>query len=497
MSAYADLTTRFARLARLDDALGILQWDVDTMMPNGASESRGETLATLKVLRHELLTDPRIGDLLGAADGDGDVKGDAWRAANVRLMRRAYVHATAVPGDLVEALSRAISKSEMTWRAAKPKNDWASLVPALSENLRLSREVAQAKAQKLGLGVYDTLVDSYEPGLPSARIDAVFDPLAKTLPGLIDEVLAAQAKKPPILPVRGPFPVEKQRALGLRVMKALGFDFARGRLDVSLHPFCGGGDDDVRITTRYDEHDFLRALFGVCHETGHALYEQGRPRAWRDQPVGLAGGMAMHESQSLLVEMQASRSREMLQFLAPLIREELSGTGPAFSDENLFRTITLVERSLIRVDADEVTYPAHVILRYRLERALVDGSLALVDVPGAWNEAMRTLLGVVPTTDTEGCMQDIHWPAGLWGYFPTYTLGAMAAAQLFDAAKRALPELLAGLSQGELAPLVGWLRTNVHEKGQSMSTEEILVAATGRGLDPKVFESHLRTRYLG
>ena len=252
-------------------------------------------------------------------------------------------------------------------------------------------------------------------------------------------------------------------------MERLGFDFHHGRLDVSLHPFCGGTPDDVRITTRYDEADFRSALMGVMHETGHALYERGLPAAWRGLPVGDARGMMLHESQSLLIEMQVCRSRAFLAFAAPLLREAFGGDGPAWRADNLYRYYTRVEPGFIRVEADEVTYPAHVILRYDLERAMIAGDLDPADLPGAWNDGMRKLLGITPPNDRLGCLQDIHWYDGAWGYFPTYTLGAMAAAQIFQAAVAAEPAIPDGIARGEFAPLVGWLRANVHGKGSLLS----------------------------
>ncbi len=492
--SYARLEQRFARIANLDNALGILQWDQDTMMPEGASSARGDSLAMLKVMRHELLIDPALADLLPAAEQE--VAADAWRAANVREMHRQYVHATAVPADLVEAVSKAVSESEMAWRKARRDDDFAALLPYLGEVLRLQRAVGEAKAAALGTSTYDALLDSYEPDGRSARIDVVFADLAEFLPSFTAAVLEAQERRPAVLPLVGPFAPEAQRALGVKMMKALGFDFERGRLDVSLHPFCGGSDDDVRITTRYDEADFARSLMGVLHETGHALYEQGRPAAWKKQPVGQSRGMALHESQSLLIEMQACRSPQFITYAAPLMREAFGGTGPAWDAENLARLYKRVQRSLIRVDADEVTYPAHVILRYRLERAMIDGDLLLSDLPGAFRDGMKQLIGIEPPTDALGCMQDIHWPAGLWGYFPTYTLGAMTAAQLFDTAKQQLPGLLEHIAVGDFAPLVGWLRANVHGKGSLLSTDDLLLEVTGKPLDAEVFKRHLRGRYL-
>ena len=497
MSAYQSLEDRFKRIRDLENALGILEWDHETMMPESAGPGRAEAMAALEVVRHEQLSDPRVADWLDEAEAAAESFGlGLWQQANLREMRRRWVHDTAVPADLVAANTRAVSKCELTWRAARPNDDFATLLPSLTEVLRLQQEIAAAKAERLGLAPYDALLDSYEPGGRSARIDALFDDLASFLPAFTDAVLEKQAKGPDIVPIPGPFPVGAQRSLGTQLMGNAGFDFSRGRLDVSAHPFCGGADDDVRLTTRYDEADFSSCTMAILHETGHALYEQGRPRDWLAQPVGDARGMALHESQSLIIEMQAGRSPQFMRFLAPLIREAFGGEGAAWDVENLRRAYLRVERGLIRVDADEVTYPGHVILRYRLERAMLGGDLALADLPAAWNDGMAALIGVRPPTDREGCLQDVHWPGGAWGYFPTYTLGAMAAAQLFEAACRAEPNLLPALGQGDFTPLVGWLRRHVHERASLLSTDALMTEATGRPLDAAVFKAHLARRYL-
>ena len=493
MTSYQAIEKRFRRLGALQEASGVLQWDSAALMPERGAGARAEQLATMKVVCHEILTDPANGDLLAGAAAQNDL--DDWQRANLREMRRAWLHATAVPGNLVDAASRAGSACEQLWRQARPASDFAMVLPALQRVLELTREIAAAKAARLGKAPYEALVDQYEPGASTAEIDRLFGDLAEFLPGLIAQVLDRQAAAPSPLEPQGPFPIERQRQAGVRLMKRLGFDFDHGRLDVSLHPFCGGTPDDVRITTRYAEDDFRGALMGVLHETGHALYERGLPAAWRRQPVGEARGMAVHESQSLLMEMQACRSREFSEYLAPVLREAFGRSGPEWSAENLYRLNTTVRRGFIRVDADEVTYPAHVILRYRLERALIEDRLAVADLPAAWNAGMRELVGTVPPDDRRGCLQDIHWYDGLFGYFPTYTLGAMIAAQLFDAAKRADPGIVSGISRGDFAPLLAWLRAHVHGKGSRYSTMEIIEQATGRPLESAVFRRHLEARY--
>jgi carboxypeptidase Taq len=490
---YRDLESRFRRLGLLQEASGFLSWDTDTMMPEGGAQSRAEQQAALDVVCHGLLTGPELPELFAAAAAETGL--DSWQSANLREMRREWIHATSVPADLVEASSRACSACEMVWRKARPANDYASVRPLLQTVLDLTRQIGQAKAAKLGVSPYEALLDQFEPGGRVKHIDPLFARLSAILPGLIEDALAAQGGRPAPLRPPGPFPVAAQRKAGSTLMEKLGFDFTHGRLDVSQHPFSSGTPDDVRITTRYDESDFARALMAVLHETGHALYTSGLPAAWRHQPVGEARGMSIHESQSLLMEMQLCRSREFLVFAAPVLRSCFGGSGPEWEAENLYRLGTRVARSFIRVDADEVTYPAHVILRYRLESAMIAGELGLKDLPAAWNEGMKELLGVAPPDDRQGCLQDIHWYDGGFGYFPTYTLGAMTAAQLFDAAKRD-SSVSRGISQGDFAPLLAWLRAHVHGLGSSVSTSELILRATGQPLDTDVFERHLRTRYL-
>ena len=494
-NAYEDLERHFKRLSALDEAAGVLRWDMSTMMPDGGAKARGEQLAALDLTCHALLSEPDMAELFERAEERAPGL-ERWARANLRAMRRRWLHETALDSSLVEALTKTGNRCEMVWRAARAEADFTAVLPVLKELLGLVRQAAEAKAEVLGCTPYDALLDEYEPGGSSARIDGIFDHLAAFLPEILGQVLERQAAGPAPLPLEGPFPIETQQALARRLMETVGFDFAHGRLDTSLHPFCGGVPEDVRITTRYDEADFMKALAGVLHETGHAMYERGLPARWRLQPVGLACGMAIHESQSLLVEMQACRGAEFVGFMAPLARDAFGGNGPAWEADNLLRLANRVEPGFIRVDADEVTYPAHVILRYRLERKLIAGGMALEDLPEAWNAGMQDLLGLPPPDDALGCLQDIHWYDGAWGYFPTYTLGAMAAAQLFAAATAAVPEIPAAIGRGDFAPLIAWLRDAVHGLGSLHTTDGLLEHATGKPLDPKIFEAHLRARYL-
>ena len=495
-SAYGELERRFHRWSALKDGRAVLEWDQATMMPEGGAEARAEQMAALDVVCHGMLADPAMGDLLQQA-GEECQSLDPWQLANLTEMHRLRVHATAIAPALVEALTKAAGRAEAVWRKARPAGDYALAKPVLETLLGLVREAAAAKADALGVSPYEALIDEFEPGLRVSEIDRLFDGLTGFLPGLRNAALARQAKRPAPLRAKGPFPEAAQQALGKKLMEILGFDFDHGRFDTSLHPFCGGVADDVRITTRYSEEDFVPALMGILHETGHALYERGRPALWRYQPVGMARGMAVHESQSLLMEMQVCRGPEFLAFLATLLREAFGGESEAYAPDNLARFYAQVTPGFIRVDADEVCYPSHVILRYRLEKALIAGDLSLVDLPGAWNDGMKELLGLTPPSDREGCLQDIHWFVGAWGYFPTYTLGAMTAAQLYDAAKRARPEIPFAIGRGDFAPLLGWLREHVHEQASRWSSTELIKRATGRPLDPAIFKAHLERRYLG
>lgn len=489
--AYAALNATFTRLYRYQHLGAIAGWDQAAMMPPRGNEARGAALAELGVLMHQTLTDKSLPALMQAAAGEAL---DAEQLASLREMRRDWEQASLLPERLVEAKSLAGSRCEHAWRTQRVENDWKGFLDNFSEVVKLSREEAQILSQAKGISPYDALMDKYEPGSRSADIDRIFGDLKSWLPDLIGTVRKKQATEV-VIEAEGPFPVDSQRALGVEIMGILGFDFSAGRLDISTHPFCGGVAEDVRITTRYSEDDFMRSLMGIVHETGHARYEQNLPRASVHLPVGRARSMGIHESQSLSFEMQFGRNPAFLALISPLVKKHL-GDQSAFDAANLARLFTRVKPGFIRVDADELTYPAHIILRYEIERALMDGEIEGEDIPALWDEKMMAYLGLDTRGNyRNGCLQDIHWTDGSFGYFPSYTLGAMYAAQYFASIRRAHPALDADLAAGDLSSIFGWLKAHIWSQASRWETRELVQRATGETLNPVHFRRHLESRY--
>ncbi|MDR3531191.1 MAG: carboxypeptidase M32 [Rhodopila sp.] len=491
LTAYGRLAARFRRIATIGECASMLGWDAAAVMPPGGGAARGDQLAALAVLHHEHLLAPEAAADLAAAEPS-----DEWEAANLRLMRHAYARAKALPADVVEAQAKANSNCEQVWRIARKQADYKQVQPHFSEVLNLTREAAAALSAELGLSPYDALMDGYQRGIGTDDVAALFAAYEDFLATALPQVEEYQARQPAPMRPAGPFPIPVQQNLCRDIAQRLGLDFAHARLDESAHPFSGGTQTDVRITTRYLEEDFTSAILAVVHETGHALYEQGLPSAYARLPVGEAAGMAVHESQSLIVEMQAFRSDAFLGWLGSRLHTTFGGEPELYCTENMGPLWRHVERNFIRVDADELTYPAHVILRFRLERAMIDGTLSAADLPGAWNDGFQALLGITPPDDAKGCLQDIHWYDGTFGYFPSYTLGAMAAAQLMQAARAQIPDLDTAFGRGDLSPLLAWLRVHVHGVGSRLDLNAILEQATRHKLDLRAFQEHLRERYL-
>jgi carboxypeptidase Taq len=491
--AYPELCRVHSRLYRYHHLAAIVGWDRNAMMPPKGSEARAAAEAELAALIHRTRTDPRLAEWLCAAEQEPL---DEVQRANLREIRRDWNEANALPESLIEAKTLAGARCEHDWRRQRPANDWRGFLDNFRDVVRLAREEAKLLADVTGLSRYDALLDRYEPGARTSEIEQIFGEMRKWLPGLVVRVQARQRTERVVAP-SGPFPVSAQRAMNLAVMRLLGFDFEAGRLDESVHPFSGGVPEDLRLTTRYREDEFAQSLMGTIHETGHARFEQNLPREWLGQPIGQARSYGIHESQSLSFEMQLARSRAFLGLLAPMLAEHL-GDQPAFDADNLYLLFTRVKPGFIRVDADEMTYPAHILLRFEIERALIEGEIEPEDIPALWDGKMQALLGLDTRGNyKDGCMQDAHWTEGAFGYFPSYTLGAMYAAQWFAAMRRATPELDARIARGDLAPLFDWLRSNIWSQASRWETPELVRRASGEGLNPTHFRTHLEKRYLG
>jgi carboxypeptidase Taq len=490
--SYEELTATWTRLHHFGHLQSLAGWDRAANMPPKGNEARAAALAEMAALLHRMRTDPALKRHLAAAEQEP--LNDAQRA-NLREMQREWRASNALPESLVQRQQMASSRCEHAWRTQRAANDWAGFVPSLKEVVSLAREEAQHLAGLTGGSRYEALMDRWEPGMTTAQVDRVFGEVRQWLPGLIRQVLDKQSREPLIEPV-GPFPLDRQKWLCEQAMHRLGFDFDAGRLDVSAHPFCGGVPEDVRMTTRFREDDFLGALMGTIHETGHGRYEQNLPRELLGQPAALARSAAIHESQSLSFEMQFGSHPGFIERLAPLIGQAF-GAQPAFEPANLQRLLTRVKPDFIRVDADEVTYPAHVILRYEIERPLIEGEIEVEHIPALWDAKMMELLEVDTRGNfRDGPMQDVHWAESLFGYFPCYSLGAMYAAQWFAAMRRAMPDLDRRIAAGELGAVFDWLRSNIWLQASRWTTDELALRASGEALNPTHFRTHLQTRYL-
>jgi carboxypeptidase Taq len=494
LSPYQQLEQEFRRLHAFRGATSLLRWDAAVMMPRGSADVRGEQLAALDAECHALLTSPKVSRLIERAQANQSQLED-WQRANLREMRRERDRAIATPLALVTRFARATSLAEVRWLEARQENNFALFSPHLEEVVALTRDKAALLSKALDLTPYDALIDGFSPGFLGADLDHLFRHLGRRLPTLIRAVIDVQAERPP-LPLDGKVSLSKQRSLALDVMRALGFPFHRGRLDEASHAFTEGVWGDVRVTTRFDTRDPFTSLMGVLHETGQAMYDLGLPAAWRDQPVGRDRGMALEESQSLLLEMVVGRSRPFLQWLRPLLEKHLGVAGPAWDVENLYRTLTRVRRSAVRADADELTYPVHIMVRYELEKQILEGTLPVRDLPEAWRAAFESRLGLRPSTDSEGCLQDVHWAIGSFGYFPSYALGSLIAAQLYESLRAEAEHFDADIATGRFTGLFEWLRQNVHGRGASVSAQELIQTATGKPLSAAPWLRYAEAKYL-
>ena len=492
MRAYTKLKEIFKDASLSSDIAGILHWDMSTMMPSNSRSQRAEQLAYLSKLSHDKISSNEVRDLILEAKSEELNQNETY---NLREIEREHKLTSSVPSDLIQKISRTSAKCEGEWQDARKNSNFNLIKNSLGELIKLTKEEADILGKEFNLSPYEALVNKFEPGSSTKLIANVFDDLQHFLTPLIDTIIDKQRSQN-ILPIQYKISENQQKVIAEHIMKIIGFDFKRGRLDKSVHPFCGGSTNDVRITTRYNEDNPFSSLDGVMHETGHALYELNLPEKWSHQPVGKSRGMAMHESQSLLIEMQITRSLAFKTFLSKLLKDKFNIIDKSFDANNLYLLGTRVEKSFIRVESDEVTYPLHIILRFNLERKIFNNEIEVNDIPEAWNDEYKKLFDKKVEKDTDGCLQDVHWYAGLFGYFPTYSLGALTAAQFASQLRIDLPKLDLNIEKGKFDDLVNWLKTNIHEKASFFSTNEVLEQVTKSSLNAKYFKNYINNRYL-
>ena len=494
-SDYDNLKHVFDTLYNLSQAGEILDWLQQThALPQVNEMDIDAAITAAGIFMHRALVAPQIKHWLESV---GESQTDDIAKCNIELMQRQWMESAGLEEALVAELSQASSASFAVWEKAKPNNDFFGWLPYFEKLLALVRQKAKTLATVFNVSDYQAMMglSSFNPGLKNETVNSVFASLRIQLPILIAKVTQCQKAEPVPTPLPK-VPVEMQKSIALKVVKALGLEKSHARLDESAHPFSTGQRDDVRITTHYNPDDLLQAIMGVIHETGHALYSRELPEKWRGQPVGEAQSMWIHESQSLFWEMQVAASRPFMQFLSCAIKEELKSNEAAWSAENLYLLTTRVSPTLIRTDADEVTYPAHVILRHDLEQKLLNGALEPKDLPAAWGEAIHEMLGIDVPDHAHGCMQDVHWPTGMIGYFPAYTFGALAAAQLMQSARKGLLDMDNFIITGNFLPIRQWLHENIYQHGSLYSGEELIAKATGKHLNETAWLEHIHARYL-
>jgi carboxypeptidase Taq len=488
------LKARLADIGNLRRAAAVLEWDLQTCMPPGGAKARSEQLALLSRLAHEQFVAEETRRLLERAESEAQGRDpDSDEARLIRNVRRDFDRAVKIPTALAAEMAGHAALSQEVWAKARAGNDFAAFAPSLDKMMDLVRQAAACLGYEDD--PYDPLLDQFEPGAKTAAVAATFAELRPQLVALTRDIVQASEGRQETLP-EGPYPVAAQNAFTKRIVQAIGYDMARGRQDQAPHPFCTSfSRDDVRITTRFSERHLEMALYASLHEMGHALYEQGMRAEWDNTPLDSGASSGFHESQSRLWENLVGRSRAFCSFIFPQIQAAFPEALAGVTAERFHRAVNRVEPSLIRVEADEVTYNLHILLRFELERELLADRLKVADLPEVWNAKMQEYLGVTPTDDAHGVLQDIHWSAGMVGYFPTYALGNLMSAQLWRALRQELPDLDAQIGRGEFAPLLKWLRVHVHACGRKYMPDELIRRVTGEPLNARYFVEYLRGKF--
>ena len=490
MRLYESLCKIFNEINNINNIIDLLEWDSDVTMPKGSSEDRVKQINTLSSIKHDILTNSTVAHLMQESSKQRSVLNE-WQKSNLIHMEKAHNNAKMIPIDLIHAFNQACILSRNTWKEARESNKFGQWLPALQEVVNLARKIATIKSEFLNCSKYEALLDNYEPNLNISNINSTFTEIGQFLRDFIDIAIEQQPKlnKANI----NAFSIEKQREVTKEIIKLMNLPEHNIRVDESVHPFTIGNQFDTRITTAYDEKDFTKAFTSTLHECGHAIYNLNLPLEFYGLPVGQHVGMAIHEAQALLFEKQIGSSFEFISYMSPVLKKILK--GKSLSTQNIYNNINHVSRSPIRIYADELTYPAHIMIRYTIEKAIIEGELEVKDLPQAWSEDMQHYLNIIPKSDVEGCMQDIHWASGLFGYFPSYLIGSIIASQLFAKIKEQLPNVMEQISKGNLGEIIKWLINNVYKYGNRHNMQKLMQTSIGQELHAKHYISYLQNKY--
>lgn len=499
-SPYAELCELARQAATLHSVGSLLDWDQETYMPPAGAATRAEERSMIAALVHERKTSVRVGELIAACERDSGLTGDpaSPTAAAVREFRRDYDLATKLPGELVAELAKVGSQAQEVWKEARAKSDFAMFAPWLDKMMALARRKADCYGIPAGGERYDALLNEYEPGMTAKEIEQIFRPLRERLAAFIGE-LAKAKNKPSDKPLTVKIEPDRQHKFGLFVLEAMGFDLKAGRLDITTHPFCSGlSPGDTRLTTRYRDEKFTDALYGTMHEAGHGLYEQGLPKSGTGaegplfgNPLADSVSLGIHESQSRMWENLVGRSKDFWEWALPHAKKIMGPALEPYGVDDLYRAVNIVTPSYIRVEADEATYNLHIMLRFEIERALLSGQLQPREVPGVWNKKFKEYFGLDVPDDRRGCLQDIHWSFGLIGYFPTYTLGNLYAAQLWETIQGQINDIDHQIRRGDFKALKAWLNANIHAHGRRYRAADLCKMVTGQPLTADPLMRHL------
>lgn len=490
---YPQLVQKLEEITHLNGVMSTLGWDQEVVMPTGAGEARAKQLSALAGVIHERMTDPALGECLQRLSNASFTHLSEVEQCNIREALRNYDLETKIPKRLVQELAELGSRGHLIWIKARQDNRFSDFAPVLKNFLSLKKEWAHCVSPDLQ--AYDANIDLFERGATMAEITPIFECLKQELIPLIDRIQSC-AKHPDTSFMQGQFDLDKQEVLARKISQDIGFNFELGRIDVSVHPFCGGSHPtDVRITTRYKASNFVESLYSIIHETGHALYEQGRPYELGDLPVSESLTMGIHESQSLFWERMIAQGKPFCSHYLTLFKATFPENFSTITVDQFYRALNVCKPDFIRVEADEVTYPLHVILRYEIEKGLFDDSMQVDDLPDIWNELMQKYLGITPPNDTLGVLQDSHWSSGAFGYFPSYTLGAMYACQFYRILLKELPDAEQQVARGNFAPIRQWLNDKIHRHGRLFTPQALVLKITGESLNPQHFIDHLGSKY--